>query len=63
MPEERGLYPKQNILDQLIYLGQLRGMSASAAGARATELLTELGLGDRLKDKLESLSLGNQQRV
>lgn len=63
MPEERGLYPKQNILDQLVYLGQLRGMSSSSAKARATELLTELGLGNRLKDKLESLSLGNQQRV
>lgn len=63
MPEERGLYPKQPILAQLIYLGQLRGMSATAARTVATEHLTELGLGERLNDKLESLSLGNQQRV
>lgn len=63
MPEERGLYPKQGILDQLVYLGQLRGMSATDARTRATDLLSELGLGQRLKDKLESLSLGNQQRV
>ncbi|WP_237224402.1 ABC transporter ATP-binding protein [Rothia nasisuis] len=63
MPEERGLYPKQPILSQLIYLGQLRGMSAVAARTVATEHLTELGLGERLNDKLESLSLGNQQRV
>lgn len=63
MPEERGLYPKQPILAQLIYLGQLRGMSASAAKSLATEHLAELGLGERLNDKLEALSLGNQQRV
>lgn len=63
MPEERGLYPKQPILNQLVYLGQLRGLSAAAARDTATEHLTALGLGDRLKDKLESLSLGNQQRV
>lgn len=63
MPEERGLYPKQGILDQLVYLGQLRGMTAAESRSRAIEYLTELGLGDRLKDKLESLSLGNQQRV
>ncbi|WP_421082980.1 ABC transporter ATP-binding protein [Rothia nasimurium] len=63
MPEERGLYPKQAIVAQLIYLGQLRGMSAAAARDIATEHLTALGLGERLNDKLESLSLGNQQRV
>ncbi|MGA4670749.1 ABC transporter ATP-binding protein [Propionibacteriaceae bacterium Y1923] len=63
MPEERGLYPKQPILSQLVYLGELRGMTAAQASAEATEMLTELGLGERLKDKLEKLSLGNQQRV
>jgi ABC-2 type transport system ATP-binding protein len=39
MPEERGLYPKQPILDQLVYLGQLHRMSQSAARSRAKELL------------------------
>lgn len=63
MPEERGLYPKQPVLDQLVYLGQLRGMSRADAAAEATRLLERFGLGDRLEDKLESLSLGNQQRV
>jgi ABC-2 type transport system ATP-binding protein len=62
MPEERGLYPKQPVLDQLVYLGRLHGMTASAARARATELLERFGLGDRLRDKVETLSLGNQQR-
>ncbi|MEV0075850.1 ATP-binding cassette domain-containing protein [Nocardia neocaledoniensis] len=63
MPEERGLYPKQPVVDQLVYLARLRGVSAAAAKARAGELLARFGLGDRGKDKLESLSLGNQQRV
>ncbi|MFC7405081.1 ABC transporter ATP-binding protein [Georgenia alba] len=63
MPEERGLYPKQPVLDQLVYLGQLRGMTRRDAAAEAAELLERFGLGERLKDKLEALSLGNQQRV
>ncbi|WP_369640426.1 ABC transporter ATP-binding protein, partial [Nocardia sp. JMUB6875] len=63
MPEERGLYPKQPIVDQLVYLARLRGMSAAAAGSRADALLERFELGSRRKDKLESLSLGNQQRV
>lgn len=63
MPEERGLYPKQALVDQLAYLGQLKGLDKRAARAEATETLGRFGLGDRLKDKLEKLSLGNQQRV
>lgn len=63
MPEERGLYPKQPILDQLIYLARLRGLSAADATSRSTQLLERFDLGDRTGDKLESLSLGNQQRV
>ncbi|MCC3265799.1 ABC transporter ATP-binding protein [Arthrobacter gengyunqii] len=63
MPEERGLYPKQPILDQLIYLGQLHRMTQADARKGAMDLLDRFGLGGRTKDKLESLSLGNQQRV
>ena len=63
MPEERGLYPKQPVLDQLVYLGRLQGRSAADAKRDATDLLDRFGLGERLGDKLESLSLGNQQRV
>ncbi|MGY4099462.1 ABC transporter ATP-binding protein [Nocardia sp. R16R-3T] len=63
MPEERGLYPKQPVLDQLVYLARLRGLSAVEAKRHAAELLDRFALGDRGKDKLESLSLGNQQRV
>lgn len=63
MPEERGLYPKQGVLDQLVHLGRLRGMPTVEARAEATTLLNTFGLGGRLKDKLQKLSLGNQQRV
>ncbi|MDN5794409.1 MAG: ATP-binding cassette domain-containing protein [Intrasporangium sp.] len=63
MPEERGLYPKQPVLEQLVYLGRLHGRSTAAARAAATALLERFGLADRAKDKVESLSLGNQQRV
>jgi ABC-2 type transport system ATP-binding protein len=63
MPEERGLYPKQQVLDQLQYLGQLHGMSRGDARTEALDLLDRFGIADRTKDKLESLSLGNQQRV
>ena len=63
MPEERGLYPKQTIIGQLTFLGELHGMDPRDARHAATELLTRFNLGDRTKDKLEKLSLGNQQRV
>ncbi|MCZ9294789.1 ABC transporter ATP-binding protein [Corynebacterium meitnerae] len=63
MPEERGLYGKEKILDQLIFLAKLHGVDGAAAKQRGTELLEELGLGERTNDKLDDLSLGNQQRV
>ncbi len=63
MPEERGLYPKMKLLDQLVFFARLHGMSRDDATRRATDLLESLGLGDRSSDVLETLSLGNQQRV
>ena len=63
MPEERGLYPKQRVLDQLVYLGRLHGMSQGAARSAATEHLERFGLAHRSRDHVEKLSLGNQQRV
>ncbi len=63
MPEERGLYPKMPCRRQLTYLARLHGLSKSDAADRATRWLTHLGLADRADDKLEELSLGNQQRV
>lgn len=63
MPEERGLYPKQPVINQLCYLGQLKGMSKTESTQQAMEMLERFGLASRSKDKLEKLSLGNQQRV
>ncbi|WP_141006238.1 ABC transporter ATP-binding protein [Nocardioides humi] len=63
MPEERGLYPKQKVLDQLVYLGELSGLPAAQARASASESLERFGLADRGGDRVEKLSLGNQQRV
>ena len=63
MPEERGLYGKEKILDQLVFLAKLHGVDGASAKQRGTELLETLGLGERLNDKLDDLSLGNQQRV
>ncbi|WP_298037643.1 ATP-binding cassette domain-containing protein [uncultured Microbacterium sp.] len=63
MPEERGLYPKMKVLEQVTYFARLHGFSKADATQRATALLTELGLGERLGDNIEALSLGNQQRA
>jgi len=63
MPEERGLYPGMEVLDQLEYLGRLHGMEASSAQSSGRELCERLGLEGRLDSKVEELSLGNQQRV
>lgn len=63
MPEERGLYAKEKIGDQLRFFARLHGLSDKAAGKNADGLLEQLGLAERSDDKLEELSLGNQQRV
>lgn len=63
MPEQRGLYPKMKVHDQLIYLGRLHGMPAGEAAEATDTLLEELGLSDRAGDTLDALSHGNQQRV
>src|SRR5699024_9433699 len=63
MPEERGLYPKMPITDQLVYLARFHGLSRQAAKARGLELLEQLELGGEPTDTLESVRLGNQQKV
>jgi len=63
MPEERGLYPKMKVLEQVAYLARLHGFSRTDATARARTLRVRLGLGGRLDDLVETLSLGNQQRA
>ena len=63
IPEERGLYPKMRVLEQLVYLARLHGVGRAAAQTRAEEILDALGFADRARDRVENLSLGNQQRV
>lgn len=63
MPEERGLYPKMRVAEQLTYLGQLHGMSTRAARDSTRALLGDLGIDEYANHALEKLSLGNQQRV
>lgn len=63
MPEERGLYPKMRVLEQLVYLAELHGMKKTAAQRAALGWLDRLGLSSRAHDELQALSHGNQQRV
>jgi ABC-2 type transport system ATP-binding protein len=63
MPEERGLYPKMRVLEQLVYLAELHGLPAASARDRATQWLGKLGLAERVNDEVQKLSRGNQQRV
>lgn len=63
MPEERGLYPKMKVSEQLGYLARLHGMSLSAANKSVEEWTERLGVASRRGDEVEKLSLGNQQRV
>ena len=63
MPEERGLYPSMQILEQLEYLGRLHDMTAATARDAARHWIKRQGLAGREPAKLEALSHGNQQRV
>jgi ABC-2 type transport system ATP-binding protein len=63
MPEERGLYPKMRVAEQLVYLARLRGCDRQRVEESAGRWLERLGISERAADPVESLSLGNQQRV
>jgi ABC-2 type transport system ATP-binding protein len=63
MPEERGLYPKMRIGEQLLYLAQLHGASFADASDSVKRWLNRFGLADRARDEVQKLSHGNQQRV
>ncbi len=63
MPEERGLYPKMKVGEQLTYLAELHGSSAAAAREAVRHWTERLGVADRIGATVDSLSLGNQQRV
>jgi ABC-2 type transport system ATP-binding protein len=63
MPEERGLYPRMRVRDQLSYLGRLYGVPAAEVGRRVDGWLERFGLAGRAEDRVDALSHGNQQRV
>ena len=63
MPEERGLYPRMKLHDQLVFFARLHGLTTDDARGRADHLLAHFGLEGRRDDLLDDLSLGNQQRV
>ena len=63
LPEERGLYPKRLILDQLTYLGSLRGLGAQKARDEAKKWLDRMELSEYANKKVDTLSKGNQQKI
>ena len=63
MPEERGLYPRMRVREQLVYLGRLGGGGSRAVGRTVDGWLERLGVADRATDRLDALSHGNQQRA
>ena len=63
MPEERGLYPRMRVGEQLTYLARLHGVEASSARRASDEWTERLGIEERRGDDVQTLSLGNQQRV
>ena len=63
MPEERGLYPKRIVQEQMVYLAKLRGMSKAEAVKSSKKWLEKLEIEEYANRKLETLSKGNQQKV
>lgn len=63
MPEERGLYPKMKVGEQLVYLARLHGLARAEAVASMERWTETLGVDQRRDDEVQKLSLGNQQRV
>ena len=63
LPEERGIYQRQPVLNVLEYFGTLKGLSPADARARASRWLERFELGDAAQKKVEALSKGNQQKI
>jgi ABC-2 type transport system ATP-binding protein len=63
LPEDRGLYPKMKVAEQLAFLGTIRGLSLREAKTRAEQWLDRLGLGERAKSETNELSKGMQQKI
>src|SRR6185312_10833369 len=63
LPEERGLYKKMKVMEQLIFVGRLRGLDAPVASKRAHEWCERLQILDAAQKKTEELSKGMQQKI
>lgn len=63
LPEERGLYPKKKIIDQLVYFAELKGMKRSEAVSSVDYWLSRLSMTEYRNKKLDTLSKGNQQKI
>ena len=63
LPEERGLYPKVKIFDQLVYFAQLKGMNRKEAAEAVDYWLCRLGMSEYRNKRLDTLSKGNQQKI
>ena len=63
LPEERGLYKKMKVLEQLVFFGQLHGLTAAEARSRATSWAERLDIDEALPKKTEELSKGMQQKI
>ena len=63
LPEERGMYPKKTVLEQMVYFARLRGLDKKTAVESAKKWLGRLQIAEHEKRKMDTLSKGNQQKV
>jgi ABC-2 type transport system ATP-binding protein len=63
LPEERGLYKKESVIDTMVYFGQLKGMDRTVAREESLKYLDRVGLADKATTRLDKLSGGQQQKV
>ncbi|GED17393.1 ABC transporter ATP-binding protein [Aneurinibacillus migulanus] len=63
LPEERGMYPKIKVSEQVVYLAQLRGMSRKEADSNLKYWLERFNVPENYNKKIEELSKGNQQKI
>jgi ABC-2 type transport system ATP-binding protein len=63
LPEERGLYKKEKVLDTMVYFGTLKGMPSGEAKEWALDYLNRVGIGEKVNERLDKLSGGQQQKV
>ena len=63
LPEERGLYKRMKVIDQLVFMGELRGLNAATAAARAREWCERMDIAESMEKKTQELSKGMQQKI